>query len=426
MGSPILWGAPRATALQQIGGIGEIKLVANPHDAANWVASGAGVTVATSSATTDVPLGGWVGTCIKITPVSGTDYARYRWTMPAALKNTKHDTSWYQRPLSGYTSGDLKVEVYKNSASDYSGSYTEFSLSTDSSGTSSIPNATGKFTTSFDADDADYYEIRIVRTAGTTALNLAEFTIGPGIQLATTTQAGLISTTTQSFSGAKTFTDNTTVGSTLTITASSGVSTITPGSGTSFKLENTSSGGAANAIYPSADQGLDLGTTSRRWSNLFIGDGKVIDFASGSTATCKFDGTGNSVRPSANAGLDLGSSSTRWSTVYYTTLNPPSDANLKSDIRDSDLGLDFITKLRPVSYKWNDHPRGISAERFYGFIAQEVEPLLGDDCRRIVTHDSATGYGLMYTDLIAPLVKAVQEQQKQIKELQEQLRTMKE
>lgn len=164
------------------GGSGEITVVDAPSDATGWTASNTGITVATSTTSTDLPLAGVVDTAIKITPVSSTDYVYYRWTMPAALKNRKLKVEWHQRPLSGYATGDLKLEVYKNAASNYGGSYTEFSLSTDSSGTTSIPNATGKFTSTFDADDGDYYELRIVRTAGTTALNLAGVIVGPGIQ----------------------------------------------------------------------------------------------------------------------------------------------------------------------------------------------------------------------------------------------------
>lgn len=163
-------------------GSGEPNVVSDPYNATNWAASNTGITVATTTTSTDLPLEGISSSAIKITPVSGTDYVYYRWTMPAALKNKKLKAEWFQRPLSGYATGDLKFEVYKNSASNYAGSYTEFDLATDSSGTTSLPNATGKFTTIFDADDADYYELRFVRTAGTTAFNIAGVVVGPGIQ----------------------------------------------------------------------------------------------------------------------------------------------------------------------------------------------------------------------------------------------------
>lgn len=173
-------------ALGGSGGSGEINVIANSSESTNWAASGAGVTVATTSTGSDLPLSGVISTAIKLTPVSGTDYARYRWTQPASLKNRKLKVAWEQRPLSGYASGDFKTEVYKHSdvgTCTYSGgSYTEFSLSADVSGTSAIPNLNGKYSNAFDADSADCYELRIVRTAGTTALNLANVVVGPGIQ----------------------------------------------------------------------------------------------------------------------------------------------------------------------------------------------------------------------------------------------------
>lgn len=167
-------------------GQGELNVVANPSAAAaitGWAASNTGITVARTTTSTDLPLASVVSSAIKITPVSGTtDYVYYRWTMPAALKERKLKLEWHQRPLSGYAAGDLKVDVYTNTASDYSGAAARLALSTDSSAVTSIPNATGKFTTTFDGDASDYYEIRIYRTAGTTALNIANVIVGPGIQ----------------------------------------------------------------------------------------------------------------------------------------------------------------------------------------------------------------------------------------------------
>lgn len=165
-------------------GSGEINLVANPNDAdAGWAASGAGVTVATTTTSTDLPLSGIISSAIKITPVSGTsDYARYRFTIAESLKNRKLKIQWEQRPLSGYASGDLKVEMHTNTASDYSGTDATLALSTDSSGVSAINNFTGRFVTYFDTNSSSYYELRIKRVAGTTALNITSVIVGPGVQ----------------------------------------------------------------------------------------------------------------------------------------------------------------------------------------------------------------------------------------------------
>lgn len=181
------------SALGSGSGQGELNVIDNPSASTaitGWVASGAGITVARTTTLSDLPLSPVIDSAIKITPVSGTDYVRFRFTMPEALKNTKLKWEWYQIPLSGYVDGDLKAEMYKNSASNYGGTYTEFPLSTDVSGETFIPNAEGKYTTYFDADDADYYELRIVRVSGTTALNMANVIVGPGIQPASAVVTG--------------------------------------------------------------------------------------------------------------------------------------------------------------------------------------------------------------------------------------------
>ena len=88
-----------------------------------------------------------------------------------------------------------------------------------------------------------------------------------------------------------------------------------------------------------------------------------------------------------------------------------SDAREKKDIYNTDLGLDFINKLRPVSYRWNT---GVDNDVHYGLIAQEAEQVIAEvgktEKTSIVTHDESTDrYGVRYSELISPLIKAVQE-----------------
>jgi hypothetical protein len=88
-----------------------------------------------------------------------------------------------------------------------------------------------------------------------------------------------------------------------------------------------------------------------------------------------------------------------------------SDARAKSDIRDLDLGLDFVLALRPVAFTL----KAGDGRTDMGFLAQGVEALLGDGYGVLgIGGDPARTLSLRYTDFIAPLVKAVQEQQTQI------------
>ena len=88
-----------------------------------------------------------------------------------------------------------------------------------------------------------------------------------------------------------------------------------------------------------------------------------------------------------------------------------SDKRWKSKIKNSNLGLDFISKLRPVSYfRTNDINKKIE----YGFIAQEVDQTLKDlniVNSGIISKGDNGMLGVRYNDFISTLVKAVQEQQ---------------
>ena len=102
-----------------------------------------------------------------------------------------------------------------------------------------------------------------------------------------------------------------------------------------------------------------------------------------------------------------------------------SDKRWKSNIENSNLGLDFITKLRPVSYYRNNDD---SKKLEYGFIAQELDATLnhaGVTNNGIISKDDAGMYSVRYNDLLAPMVKAIQEQQLMIKELQKEIETLK-
>ena len=127
---------------------------------------------------------------------------------------------------------------------------------------------------------------------------------------------------------------------------------------------------------------------------------------------------------------DVGNSSKRWDDIYATNGTiQTSDRNEKNTIVDSDLGLSFINKLKPVSYKFNNKTR-----THYGLIAQDVETTLdGKDFAGFIKSDipeekyqdkeplpegkaigdvkkeAFTRYGLRYAEFISPLVKAVQE-----------------
>ena len=125
---------------------------------------------------------------------------------------------------------------------------------------------------------------------------------------------------------------------------------------------------------------------------------------------CKIAGT---CRPHVTNGGDSGASDARWGTVYASngSINT-SDRNEKNTIIDSDLGLNFINKLKAVSYKWNDEELG--KKTHYGLIAQDIEETIKEigkdvDDVGMIDKPEKGAIGLNYSELIAPLVKAIQE-----------------
>ncbi len=126
-----------------------------------------------------------------------------------------------------------------------------------------------------------------------------------------------------------------------------------------------------------------------------------------------------------------------------------SDGRFKKDVEENVPGIDFINKLRPVTYHLaateldaflhkNDtskispnakqlHEQALNDKekiRYSGFVAQEVEAAakaLGFDFSGIdAAKNENDTYGLRYAEFVVPLVKAVQELSKQNDELKKQ------
>ncbi|HEY4290017.1 MAG TPA: tail fiber domain-containing protein [Puia sp.] len=126
--------------------------------------------------------------------------------------------------------------------------------------------------------------------------------------------------------------------------------------------------------------------------------------------------------------------------VGWTTF---SDGRFKKNIREDVKGLDFILRLKPVTYHLDmdmlnarSHPKGTvalspamqtamttSGQMVHsGFVAQDVEEAAMESGFNFSGVDKPAKedglYGLRYEDFVVPLVKAVQEQQQQIEALQ--------
>jgi hypothetical protein len=222
-------------------------------------------------------------------------------------------------------------------------------------------------------------------------------------------------------------------------------------------LVGASAGGAINTgnantiIGFSAGLGITTGTT-----NAALGDSA---YASGnySNSTC----LGYSSAVDGSNQVQLGNSSTN--SYYYSSISARSDARDKTEIRDTQFGLDFIMALRPRDFKWDmredyrtkppvkpsradyaddaayeaavaqwqtdyanwetensfanlTHDGTHTRSRFHqGLIAQEVKQTMdamGLDFGGYQDHKMNGGddvLSISYVDLVAPLIKAIQE-----------------
>lgn len=87
-----------------------------------------------------------------------------------------------------------------------------------------------------------------------------------------------------------------------------------------------------------------------------------------------------------------------------------SDARLKKNIQPSRLGLEFINKLKPVTYNFIEGHDGIL---YTGFLAQDVDQVLtemGEEFSGVTKPENDTDYySIRYAEFVMPLVNAVQE-----------------
>gem|GEM_PF-5457683 len=146
----------------------------------------------------------------------------------------------------------------------------------------------------------------------------------------------------------------------------------------------------------------------------------------------------------ANSQVRIGDSTIK-SIGGYADWTRVSDFRVKKDISANVPGLAFITKLRPVTYHLNmdaiarflktPENKRLRAEESLkeaeletGLIAQEVEQAaqdLGFHFNGVDKPQNANDiYGLRYAEFTVPLIKAVQEQQKQIEQQQKRIEVL--
>jgi hypothetical protein len=233
--------------------------------------------------------------------------------------------------------------------------------------------------------------------------------------------------------------------------------------GVNSLLANTT-GGANTAV--------GVGTLSDNVSgfhNTAIGNQALSASSANNLQNCV--GLGYNAEVTGNAQIQLGNSGQ--TTYVFGTVQNRSDERDKADIRPTKFGLEFIKLLRPVDYRWDmrdsyrtpmpdpvdenaseeekdaynakykeyqegnklsniTHDGSKKKKRFHhGLIAQEVQELIKsqriEDFGGFQDHTMAGGDSVLsigYAELIAPLIKAVQELAQVNEELQGRIATL--
>lgn len=141
-------------------------------------------------------------------------------------------------------------------------------------------------------------------------------------------------------------------------------------------------------------------------------------------------------RPASDNLMSCGTTLAGWTDVYaYNGITQPSDERIKTDIADPNTKyLDFIRNVKPKTYKYK---KGQSGRTHLGFIAQDIETLLSK--WGIETYEFAGfvktpvmskeepdaiedfSYSLRYGEFIPLLLMYIKDNERRIKELEEQL-----
>ena len=188
---------------------------------------------------------------------------------------------------------------------------------------------------------------------------------------------------------------------------------------TPFVITNGGTVGINNT-NPDVTADLHIGTSTG--AKLRIGDQTELKDAGNMILEVS-----STFRPTADNAYRLGGSSWRWIDVWAVdgTINT-SDRRDKTNIRDIGYGLNEVMKMHPVVFNWKDAPeRGDKL----GLIAQELESVIKEAVvsKTFTTDENGNKLsketeklGVYYSDLTPVLVKAIQQQQEQLKSQQQQ------
>ena len=141
--------------------------------------------------------------------------------------------------------------------------------------------------------------------------------------------------------------------------------------------------------------------------NTAIGDKAGDILTSGSNNTCIGYNSDTPSNSSTNT-VVLGNTAIQSLRCQVQTISSLSDKRDKTNIKDSEYGLDLINSLRPVTFDWNQRDGERKGLKDLGFIAQDLQKV-DDEHLSFVSDEDPEKLSASYGRLIPVLVKAIKE-----------------
>ena len=161
------------------------------------------------------------------------------------------------------------------------------------------------------------------------------------------------------------------------------------------------------------------------YNNTFIG----INAGQSSTGFWNATAIGADAQPNANNSVTLGSGSVVLLRCAVTSITSISDARDKTDIVEIIEGLEFVDKLKPVTFTWNQRDGNRVGAKASGFVAQDLlelqnESSIGENLD-LVSEADPERLEARYSNLLPVLVKAIQELSLEVKSLKSEIELLK-
>jgi hypothetical protein len=143
--------------------------------------------------------------------------------------------------------------------------------------------------------------------------------------------------------------------------------------------------------------------------NTAIGVGALSD----NTLHNNVGGLGASCQANGSNQIVLGNTSINALRCNVQTITSLSDERDKTDIVEITEGLEFVNKLKPVTFTWNQRDEGRVGIKSAGFIAQDLlelqnDSLIGENLD-LVSDSNPEQLEARYTNLLPIMIKAIQE-----------------